>query len=98
MTEPPDDLPSGLPPDVSARAVDALLDQLAAHQERRLFELGRPLYARLSRDDLLAFDDVPVLARDSRFVYEAGHYAGLLAARAAFRALFGSRAGAGGRG
>lgn len=98
MTEPTDHHPSGLTPDDSARAALALLDQLAAHQERRLFEMGRPLYAGLSRDDLLAFDDVPALARDLRFVYEAGHYAGLLAARAAFRALLRARTGEGGPG
>jgi hypothetical protein len=71
-----------------ARAVDALLGELVEHQERRLAALGRRLHPALSRDDLHNFDDVPALARDPQFLYEDGHYAGLLAAQAALRALF----------
>jgi hypothetical protein len=78
-----------------ARAVDALLEQLVALQERRLFELGQRLHPGLSRDDLHNFDDVPALAGNPHFAYEDGHYAGLLAAQAALRALLRARPGPG---
>lgn len=91
VAEPQDEL--SIPPDRDlARALEALLDELVEHQERRLFALGRRLYPVLSRDDLHNFDDVPALARDPQFIYEDGHYAGLLAARSATRALVRRRA------
>ncbi len=79
---------TALPPDRDlARELEALLGELVENQERRLVALGRRLHPALSRDDLHNFDDVPALAGDPHFVYEDGHYAGLLAAQAAVRAL-----------
>jgi len=81
------------PPDHDlAQAVEALIAELVEHQERRLVALGQRLHPGLSRDDLHGFDDVPALARDPQFVYEDGHYAGLLGAQAALRALLRRRA------
>ncbi len=70
-----------------AAALETLVGELVRHQEARLVALGRRLHPALSRDDLHNFDDVPVLAADPQFAYEDGHYAGLLAAQAAVRAL-----------
>jgi len=90
-----DDPDAPAPPadDDLARSVDALLCELVEHQERRLVALGQRLYPGLSRDDLHNFDDIPALAGDPLFVYEDGHYAGLLAARAALRSLLRRREG-----
>ena len=89
------DAPAPPPDDDLARSVDALLCELVEHQERRLVALGQRLYPGLSRDDLHNFDDIPALAGDPLFVYEDGHYAGLLAARAALRSLLRRREGFG---
>lgn len=81
------------PDDDLARSVDALLSELVELQERRLTALGQRLHPGLSRDDLHNFDDVPALAGDPLFVYEDGHYAGLLAAQAALRSFLRRRRG-----
>ena len=92
-----DDLHAPAPPpdDDLARSVDALLCELVEHQERRLLALGQRLHPGLSRDDMHNFDDVPALAGNPHFAYEDGHYAGLLAAQAALRALLRARPGPG---
>ncbi len=88
---------TALPPDHTfARRIEVLLGELVEHQERRLVALGRRLYPELSRDDLHNFDDVPLLAGDPHFAYEDGHYAGLLAAQMAVRALLRQQGSAGG--
>jgi hypothetical protein len=66
--------------------IEALFEQLIAHQRGRVLALARAINPKLTDDDILSPDDFPELSGDPRFTYEDGMLAGLLSAQMAVRA------------
>ena len=66
--------------------VASVLEELIAHQRRRVLEHARKLDGRLTDDDVQQPQDFPVLAGSPEWNYEDGILAGYLAAQAAIRA------------
>lgn len=68
-----------------ARRTTALLEEMAAHQRRKIAELAARLKPRLTLDDLKQPHDFPELA-DPDFHFEDGQLAGIEAVQMALRA------------
>lgn len=66
--------------------IERLLEEMIAHQRRRVLEHARKLDGRLTDDDVQQPQDFPVLAGSPEWNYEDGILAGYLAAQAAIRA------------
>jgi hypothetical protein len=66
--------------------VASVLEELIAHQRRRVLEHARKLDGRLTDDDVQQPQDFPVLAGSPEWNYEDGILAGYLAAQSAIRA------------
>ncbi len=66
--------------------IERVLDELIAHQRRRVLEHARRLDARLTEDDVQQPQDFPALAASAEWNYEDGILAGYQAAQAAIRA------------
>ncbi len=67
-------------------AVEALLAEMAAGQERKVLALARRIVAHLTPEDLRNPQDFAPLVESAEFNYEDGILAGLRAAEIAVRA------------
>ena len=67
-------------------AVERLLADMVAQQERKVFGLARRLVSHVTLEDLRNPHDFAPLMESGEFNYEDGILAGLRAARAALRA------------
>ncbi len=64
--------------------LEALFDQLADEQRKKLMAFGRTLVPGLTADDLLQPNDFPILDNHPYFRYEEGVLEGILTARMAY--------------
>lgn len=67
-------------------ALEERLERMIAHQRARVLDEAQALDPRLTSEDVLQPDDVPVLRDSPPWNYEDGVLAGLLAAQVAMRA------------
>lgn len=74
--------------DEAAARIDQLLDELVAHQRKRVLAEAQRLNPRITADDVLSPIDMPELAADPAWNYEDGVLAGYLSAQMAIRAHF----------
>jgi hypothetical protein len=72
--------------DAIARELEALFDELVAHQRNKVLAEARRLDPQLTEDDVQQPHDFPVLAASPEWNYEDGILAGYLAAQMAVRA------------
>jgi hypothetical protein len=71
---------------MSADAVEAVFEELIAHQKKRVLEHARRLNPRITEDDVQQPQDFPELHGSPEWQYEDGILAGYLAAQMAVRA------------
>ncbi len=71
---------------IDIRELEALMNELVSHQERKVLQLARSRLPHLTGDDILNSHDFPQLAQDPIYNYEEGIAAGLLSAQIAIRA------------
>jgi hypothetical protein len=71
---------------MNADELDALFEELIAHQRKKVLAEARRLNPRLTEDDVQQPHDFPELAGDAAWNYEDGILAGYLAAQMAVRA------------
>lgn len=64
-----------------------ILEEMIELQRKKLRRVAEELGVHLTGDDILNPHDFPALIRSSRFNYEEGYLAGLLAAQMALRNL-----------
>lgn len=68
--------------------LEKLLEEMIAHQRRRVLEHARRLNGKLTEDDVEQPHDFPELAHSPEWQYEDGVLAGYRAVQAAMRATF----------
>lgn len=68
-----------------ANRVEELLEELMAHQRRRITRVAESLRPNLTADDLLQPHDHPELRNDASFNYEDGILAGIISVQMALR-------------
>jgi len=71
---------------VTPGEIDALFEELIEAQRAKTLALARRIDPALTEDDLFQPHDHPRIATNPAYQFEDGVLAGLLAARAAFRA------------
>ena len=70
----------------AALSIERLLEELIAHQRKRVLEHARRINPRLTEDDVQQPHDFPELAASPEWNYEDGVLAGYQATQAAIRA------------
>ena len=65
--------------------IEAVFEELIAHQKKRVLERARQLNPRLTEDDVQQPHDFPELHNSPEWQYEDGILAGYLAAQMAVR-------------
>ncbi|MBF0492657.1 MAG: hypothetical protein HQM15_07750 [Deltaproteobacteria bacterium] len=70
-----------------SQEADKILEEMIDLQRKKIRRVADELGVHLTGEDILNAHDFPQLIRSSRFNFEDGYLAGLLAAQMAFRSL-----------